>query len=371
MADDGFTKDEIERYSRHFVLPGFGAEGQQRLKNTSVAVVGAGGLGAPVLSYLTAAGMGRIGIFDADTVSISNLQRQVLFSPEDLGKKKAACAALALSRQNPLIQVQPHDALLTSANALDLLGGYDLVVDATDNFPTRYLLNDACVILGKPLVYGSVFRYEGQVSVFNYKGGPNYRDLYPAPPKPGTVPDCEEGGVLGVLPGIIGSLQANEAIKIAASIGEVLSGKLLLIDSLSLESQVIQFSKNRKTPITNLIDYDHFCGIRMTSSMKVVTVQELKSMFDAKAVFQLIDVREEHEFEVSNLGGELIPMAEVPGSIERIAKDKKVVVHCRSGGRSGNIIQWLEKNHGFSNLYNLKGGIRAWAAEIDPSIPVG
>ncbi len=366
-----FTADEQQRYSRHLILPGFGAEGQQRLKNTSVAVVGAGGLGAPVLSYLTAAGIGRIGVFDSDTVSISNLQRQVLFTPADLGKKKAACAALALSRQNPLIQVQAHEVHLTSANTLSLLKGYDIVVDATDNFPTRYLLNDACVILGKPLVYGSVFRYEGQVSAFNYKGGPNYRDLYPAPPKPGTVPDCEEGGVLGVLPGIIGALQANEAIKIAASIGEVLSGKLLLIDSLTLDIRLIQFSKNSKEPITNLIDYDHFCGIRKTQSMKEVTVQELKSMLDAKSDFQLIDVREEHEFEVGNLGGELIPMAEVPGNLERIAKDKKVVVHCRSGSRSGNIIQWLEKNHGFNNLYNLKGGIRAWAAEIDPTIPVG
>lgn len=368
---DGFTKDERERYSRHFVLPGFGFEGQQRLKAISIAVVGAGGLGAPVLSYLTAAGIGRIGVFDSDVVSISNLQRQVLFTPADLGKKKAICAASALSRQNPLIQVKPHDVHLTSTNALNLLKEYDLVVDATDNFPTRYLLNDACVILGKPLVYGSVFRYEGQVSVFNYQGGPNYRDLYPAPPKPGTVPDCEEGGVLGVLPGIVGALQANEAIKIAASIGEVLSGKLLLIDSLSLESRVIQFSKNWKQPITNLIDYDHFCGVRKTSSMKEVTVQELKSMFDSKADFQLIDVREPYESEISNLGGELIPMAEVPENLESISKDKRVVVHCRTGSRSGNIIQWLEKNHGFSNLYNLKGGMRAWAAEIDPSIPVG
>jgi molybdopterin/thiamine biosynthesis adenylyltransferase/rhodanese-related sulfurtransferase len=366
-----FSSDEQQRYSRHFVLPGFGTEGQQRLKNISVAVVGAGGLGAPVLSYLAAAGIGRIGIFDSDVVSISNLQRQVLFTPADLGKKKAACAALSLSRQNPLIQVKPHDVHLTSANTLNLLKDFDLVVDATDNFPTRYLLNDACVILGKPLVYGSVFRFEGQVSVFNYHGGPNYRDLYPAPPKPGTVPDCEEGGVLGVLPGIIGALQANEAIKIAASIGEVLSGKLLLIDSLSLESQVIQFSKNWKQPITNLIDYEHFCGIRKPPSMKEVTVQELKSMLDAKNDFQLIDVREPHEFEISNLGGELIPMAEVPENLDRISKDKRVIVHCRTGSRSGNIIQWLEKNHGLSNLYNLKGGMRAWAAEIDPSIPVG
>jgi adenylyltransferase/sulfurtransferase len=366
-----FSEDERNRYSRHFVLPGFGETGQQKLKTASVAVIGAGGLGAPLISYLAAAGIGTLGIFDHDVVDASNLQRQVLFSTGDIGQPKAICAQRVVARLNPQVKVQAVTERISSANALALLAPFDILVDATDNFPTRYLLNDAAELLGKPLVYGSIFRYEGQVSVFNFKGGGTYRDLYPQPPKPGSVPDCAEGGVLGVLPGIIGSMQANEVIKILAGVGEPLAGKLLLFDSLTLETRLIRLSKKQRPPILHLIDYDHFCGVTPVSKgMKEVTVEELKALLDKKADIQLIDVREPHEFDTCNLGGELIPMAEVPFNVDKISKDKQVVVHCRSGGRSGNIIQWLEKNHGFTNLYNLKGGILDWAKKVDPSMSV-
>lgn len=369
-TSDKFDHDERIRYSRHFVLPGFGTEGQQRLKTGRVLVVGAGGLGAPVLYYLAAAGVGKIGIADADAVSLSNLQRQILFTEADIGHNKAVCAANRLKALNPLLQFEVISEYITTTNALSLLKEYDLVVDATDNFPTRYLLNDACVLSHLPLVYGSVFRYEGQVAVFNFNGGPNYRDLYPAPPAPGTVPDCEQGGVLGVLPGLIGCYQANEAIKLLSGIGEPLAGKLLLVDSLTLETSIIQVpDRNQKSGIKKLIDYDHFCGVtKKDLPMKEVTVQELKALMDKKADFQLIDVREPHEYDICNLEGELIPQAEIPQNVDKISRDKQVVIHCRSGARSGNMVTWLEKNHGFTNLYNLKGGILAWADQIDPSV---
>jgi molybdopterin/thiamine biosynthesis adenylyltransferase/rhodanese-related sulfurtransferase len=369
-ADPSFTPDERARYSRHFVLPGFGTAAQDKLRLASVAVVGAGGLGAPLISYLAAAGIGTLGIFDHDVVDVSNLQRQVLFSTDDTGQLKALCAKRYVSRLNPHVKVLAITDRVNSANALSLLAPFDIIVDATDNFPSRYLLNDAAVLLKKPLVYGSIFRYEGQVSVFNFNGGPTYRDLYPEPPKPGTVPDCEQGGVLGVLPGVIGSLQANEVIKMITGIGEVLSGKLLIFDALTLESRLIRLSKKQPIRIVHLIDYDHFCGITPeTKEMKEITVEELKALLDAKSEIQLIDVREPHEFDTCNLGGELIPMAEVPHHVEKILSDKQVIIHCRSGGRSGNIIKWLEKNHGFTNLYNLKGGILEWAKKIDPTMP--
>ena len=359
-----------DRYSRHFVLPGFGAEGQARLKAASVGVIGAGGLGAPVLSYLAAAGVGRISVFDNDVVSLSNLQRQILFTTQDTGKSKAECAKRFLLALNPEINVEEHTVRLNAQNALDLLRSFDVVVDATDNFPTRYLINDACAILGKPWVYGSIFRYEGQVAVFNHQGGPNYRDLYPEPPKPGSVPDCEEGGVLGVLPGIIGSIQANEVIKLIAGLGDVLSGRLFVLDSLTLESRLISLPKSQGIAIKNLIDYEQFCGLEPTkrSIMKELTVTELKTLIDTKADIQIIDVREPHEFDSGNLGGELIPMADIPHNLEQISKTRQVILHCRSGSRSANMVMWLEKHHGFTNLYNLKGGIRAWATEIDPSL---
>jgi adenylyltransferase/sulfurtransferase len=367
-----FSKEEKDRYSRHFVLPGFGEEAQAKLRAGKVMVVGAGGLGCPVLQYLAAAGVGTIGIIDHDQVSLSNLQRQVLYSIDDIGKSKAETACRKLLVLNPTIQIRSISKKIDTTNALELLKEYDLVVDCTDNFPTRYLLNDGCVLLNIPLVYGSIFRYEGQVSVFNYNQGSTYRDLYSQPPDPNTVPSCEEGGVLGVLAGIIGSLQANEAIKILTNYAEPLSGKLLLLDSATLETLLIAIpNKNERKSIKHLIDYDDFCKptIKTQNTMKEVTVQELKELKDKGADFQLIDVREPHEVDICEIGGELIPQAEIPDNVDRISKDKQVIIHCRSGARSGNMVKWLENNHGFTNLYNLKGGILAWAKEIDSSMP--
>ncbi len=367
-----FTPEESIRYSRHFVLPGFGKEGQERLKNGRVLVVGAGGLGAPVLFYLTAAGVGRIGIVDHDTVNLSNLQRQILYNTKDAGKQKATSAAGRLRNLNPDIFIEPITLKIDSTNALDILKDYDIIVDATDNFPTRYLLNDAAVLTGKTLVYAAIFQYEGQVAVFNHNSGPNYRDLYPVPPEPGTVPNCEEGGVLGVLAGIIGCYQANEVIKILSGSKETLAGKLLILDSQSSETTVINIpDRNAKAGIKNLVDYDEFCGLKKkntTSVMKEVTVQELKKMMDDGVDFQLIDVREPHEADICEIGGELIPQGEIPANVDKISRDKQVVIHCRSGARSGNMVKWLEANHGFTNLYNLKGGILAWADQIDPEM---
>lgn len=371
-VDDNFSKDEQIRYSRHFVLPGFGLDAQLKLKSSKVIVIGAGGLGCPVLLYLAAAGVGTLAIVDHDQVSLSNLQRQVLYTTEDLTKSKAFAAAERLKKLNPEITFEVIDKRISSDNALTLLAPYDVVVDCTDNFPTRYLLNDACVILDKPLVYGSIFRYEGQVSVFNYQKSPNYRDLYPLPPSPDSVPNCEEGGVLGVLAGIIGCMQANEVIKIAGDFGEPLAGRLMIFDSHTFEcTQIKILDQNSREKIKSLINYDEFCEIATnpTDAMKEVTVQELKALIDSGADFQLIDVREPHEYDICNLGGELIPQGEIPHEVEKVSKDRQVILQCRSGARSGNMVQWLEKNHGFTNLYNLKGGILAWAREIDPSMP--
>jgi len=369
--NQGLSSEELNRYSRHLALPDFDEASQLKLKRASVTVVGAGGLGSPVLLYLAAAGVGSIQIIDQDVVSVSNLQRQVLFNQDDLGKNKAATAAQKLSKLNPHIRLTAKPIRIHSANALELLANSDVIVDCTDNFPTRYLMNDACQLLNKVWIYGSIFRYEGQVSVFNYKNGTNYRDLYPTPPKPGSVPDCEQGGVLGSLAGIIGSIQANEVIKLITGIGEPLAGKLLIFDSATLETSVISIPfQEHKEKIKNLIDYDEYCGYpKSINTMKEVTVQELKSLIDTKADFQLIDVREPHEFDICNLGGELIPQAEIPHNVDKISKTKQVVIHCRSGARSGNMVTWLEKNHGFTNLYNLKGGIKAWATEIDTTMP--
>ena len=366
-----FTNREKDRYSRHLSLPGFEIAHQVKLKNARVLVVGAGGLGCPVLQYLTAAGIGTIGIMDADTISISNLQRQILFQEADLGKPKALVAAERIKALHSHVNAITIQQALTSHNALALCRNFDLIIDCTDNFPTRYLINDVSVLLNIPFIYASVFRYEGQVSVFNVNGGPTYRDLFPIPPEPGSVVSCEEGGVLGVLPGIIGCLQANEAIKLITGLGESLAGKLLILDSYTLETNIISIpNQNERKKVTGLIDYDHFCKTtKAAHTMKEVTVQELKSMMDSKADFQLIDVREPHEFDICNLNGELIPQGDIPHNVDKISKDKQVVIHCRSGARSGNMVQWLEKNHGFTNLYNLKGGVLAWAKEIDPSMP--
>ncbi len=380
------TPNELKRYSRHLMLQGFGPQSQLKLKNAKVLVIGAGGLGSPALLYLAAAGIGTLGIADFDTIELSNLQRQVLFTVDDVGHGKAETAARRLRQLNPEITITPHTVHLTASEALDIIRPYDIVLDGSDNFATRYLVNDACVLLNKPLVYGSILRYEGQVSVFNVKladgtYSTNYRDLFPIPPDPGSVPDCSQAGVLGVLPGLIGTLQASEVIKIITGLGEPAIDSLVLFDSLTLQQTIIRLqNQNARAAITHLINYDEFCGISQDKSkslnniqnsttMKEVTVQELKQLIDSGADFQLIDVREPHEYDICNIEGELIPQAEIPGSVDRISKDKQVVIHCRSGSRSGNMIQWLEKNHGFTNLYNLKGGILAWAKEIDPEMP--
>lgn len=374
------TPEELTRYSRHLVLKDFGLKNQEKLKQASVLVVGAGGLGSPALLYLAAAGIGTIGIIDFDIVQESNLQRQVLFTTHDIGTNKALAAARHLTKLNPFVSVIPVQEKLTSNNALTTINNFDLVLDGSDNFPTRYLVNDACVLLNKPLVYGSILQYEGQLAAFNVdlgndKRAANYRDLFPVPPQPHEVPNCEQAGVLGVLPGMMGSMMANEAIKLITGIAEPMANRLMIVDSLSLEIMTVKIpDRNSRTEIKKLIDYEQFCGINQDKDkslgMKEITVLELKQLLDTKSDFQLIDVREGYEYEQANIGGEHIPMAEVPHNINRIQTTKQVVIHCRSGGRSGNIIQWLEKNHGFENLYNLKGGILAWAREIDDSLDI-
>lgn len=379
------TAEETKRYSRHLVLSELGLEGQLKIKNAKVLVVGAGGLGSPVLLYLSAAGIGTIGIVDADDVDISNLQRQVIYSTENLGEKKVYAAEKVVKKLNPLVSVQTYPVKLTSENALSIISHYDIVVDGTDNFAARYLINDACVLSDKVLVYGSILKFEGHLSVFNLKKedgtrSNNYRDVFPDPPSPETVPNCEEAGVIGVLPGIIGSLQANEVIKIVAEIGEPLADKLLIFDSNSMQQTIIKLmNRNSRNSVKTLIDYNDFCGIspqkdksldaNQPKTMKEITAQEFQKLRESGADFQLIDVREPHEYEICNLEGELIPMSEIPYSVDKISKDKKVVIHCRSGKRSGDMLLWLEKNHGFQNLYNLKGGILAWAKEVDPTFP--
>lgn len=351
------------------MLPAFGEAVQTRLKQARVLVIGAGGLGCAVLPYLAAAGVGRIGVVDPDEVVLSNLQRQILYSEADVGLPKATQAAKHLRQLNGSIEVIDYVFALSSSNALSVIAEYDCVVDATDRFPARYLINDTCVLLHKPFVYASIHQYEGQIAVLNYQGGPTYRDLFPTPPEPSAVPSCETGGVLGALAGVVGAWQAIEVIQVVGGLPPALAGKLLQFDCLTFEQQVVQIpNRNQKEVVKNLIDYEFFCSSKPPVGMKEVTVKELKEMIDAKADFQLIDVREQHEYEICNLDGELIPLAQVPHHLNQISRDKKVVVHCRSGGRSGNIIQWLEKNHGFTNLYNLKGGILAWADEIDPNV---
>nr|WKN40346.1 molybdopterin-synthase adenylyltransferase MoeB [Tunicatimonas sp. TK19036] len=378
-----FSKEELERYSRHLIIPDFNIEGQRKLKAAKVLVVGTGGLGAPLLSYLVAAGVGTIGIVDFDTVDDSNLQRQILFTVEDVGRPKVEAAAERLRKQNPFVTIKTYNTALTSQNAKEIMRDYDVVADGTDNFPTRYLVNDACVLLNKVNVYASIFRFEGQASVFNYtdkdgKTGPNYRDLFPSPPPPGLVPSCAEGGVIGVLPGILGSLQANEVIKVITGVGETLSGRLFLFDAQNFETRTLKIHRDPANPLngenptqTALIDYEQFCGVpsqEEKTQVKELSVQELYALIQDKKDFQLVDVREPYEYEIANLGGELIPLSQVEEQVSKIASDKQVIVHCRSGKRSGQAIEQLEKKYGFTNLYNLKGGILAWADEIDSSI---
>lgn len=376
MSDLTLSKEELVHYSRHLILPEFNIEGQRKLKNSSVLVVGAGGLGCPILQYLAAAGVGHIGVIDFDVVDPSNLQRQVLYTVDDIGKSKAGVAVKKLSRLNPHIRFSVIDEKLTSQNALNILRPFDVICDGTDNFPTRYLVNDACVILDKPNVHGAIFRFEGQVSVFNYKNkegthGPQYRDIFPSPPPPGLVPSCAEGGVLGVLPGIVGSIQANEIIKVITGIGDPLAGKLFIFDALSFESRVLKINKNQDSaPPTELIDYEDFCNtnLKADDSVPEVTVYELKTMMDSKEDFQLIDVRESYEYDIANIGGTLIPKTSIESQLDKISVTKKVVLHCRSGVRSAETAKKLQ-SLGFQNLYNLKGGILEWVEKIDPTMP--
>lgn len=369
--------EEQIRYARHLNLPDFGPETQEKLKAAKLLVIGAGGLGAPLLQYLTAAGVGTIGVVEFDKVDVSNLQRQVLFSTSDVGKPKSSVAIRKLREQNPHVRFIEHNEKLDSHNAMEILAGYDVVTDGTDNFPTRYLVNDACVLLGKPFVYAAIYQFEGQVSVFNYEGGPNYRDLFPEPPPPEMVPNCAEGGVLGVLPGIIGSMQASEAIKVLTRMGQPLSGRMFLFDALNFSTQIIQIRKNPDNPvsgvnktITKLIDYDEFCSVGKEERVKSINVTTLKSWMDSGRTFTLIDVREPYEHEAGSLNALLIPVKSIEASVDRIPRTGDVVVYCRSGGRSTRVIKLLEEKHGYSNLINLEGGMLAWRDEVDEGITV-
>lgn len=388
MEEIKFSKEELERYSRHLIIPEFNIEGQRKLKQARVLVVGTGGLGAPLLLYLAAAGVGTIGIVDFDIVDHSNLQRQVLFSTADVGRPKVEAARDRLSALNPFVKFELHNTRLDSSNALELISRYDIVADGTDNFPTRYLVNDASVLAGKVNVFASIFRFEGQASVFNYPypdgtRGPNYRDLFPTPPPPGLVPSCAEGGVIGVLPGILGSIQANEVIKVISGVGEPLAGRLFQFDTAEFKTRIFKLSKDPDNPLTGahptqheLIDYEFFCNFNghaaasnEMDTVKEITVSNLKEWLASGRDFQLIDVREPYEYEIANLGGTLIPKGEILHHLDRIDRHRDVVVHCRSGKRSHDAIEILKEKTGITNLYNLKGGILAWADEIDSTVP--
>ena len=377
------STDELARYARHLILPEVGMEGQQRLKAARVLCVGMGGLGSPLALYLAAAGVGTLGLVDFDVVDASNLQRQIIHSTKDIGRKKLDSAEEKLKALNPALNVVKHETMLTSANALEILKDYDIVADGTDNFPTRYLVNDACVLLGKPNVYGSIFRFEGQASVFATKEGPCYRCLYPEPPPPGLVPSCAEGGVLGILPGLVGVMQATEVIKLILGKGETLIGRLLLVDALNMRFRELKLRKNPECPVCGanptlkvLIDYQQFCGIapetaqetKVMNGIPQMSVRELKQRMDAGEDVQLIDVREPYEAQIAQIGGKLIPLNEVPNRLAEIDREREVVVHCKAGGRSQRVAEYL-KQLGYERVANVAGGIQAWSAEIDPSLP--
>jgi adenylyltransferase/sulfurtransferase len=378
--DIHFSKEELARYNRHIIIKGFGLEAQKKLKSAKVLVIGSGGLGSPVLLYLAAAGVGNIGIVDFDVVDDSNLQRQVLFGVNDIGNLKTEAAKKRLEALNPYINIRVHNVHLTSKNALDLIEQYDVVADGSDNFPTRYLVNDATVLAGKPNVHASIFQFEGQISVFNYRDhkgvlGPNYRDLYATPPPPGLVPSCAEGGVLGVLPGIIGSLQALEVIKVVTGVGDVLSGRFFIFDALSFESRTFNLKRNPANPlnganptIKELIDYEIFCAMTVDRPVKEISVKELYDWQVRGKDFQFIDVREQHEYDIVNLGAELIPLGDVSAHADKIDRKKKVVIHCKTGNRSAKAIRELEDKFGFNNLYNLKAGILGYIDEVNPEL---
>jgi sulfur-carrier protein adenylyltransferase/sulfurtransferase len=370
------SKDEILRYSRHLIMPEVGTEGQLKLKAAKVLLVGTGGLGAPLGLYLTAAGVGRIGLVDFDVVDFTNLQRQVIHGTSDVGRKKLDSAADRMHEINPFVRIDKHEVALSSENALDILRDYDIVVDGTDNFPTRYLVNDACVLLGKPNVYGSIFRFEGQATVFAYEGGPCYRCLYPEPPPPGLVPSCAEGGVLGILPGTIGLIQATETVKLILAIGEPLVGRLLLYDALAMRFRELKLRKNPECPvcgshptITKLIDYQQFCGIlQPVAEEGDIEPVEVKAKIDRGDNFVLIDVREPHEYQICRIpASKLIPLGQLAQHLGELDPTVEIVAHCKSGMRSAKAVDLLKKN-GF-HARNMKGGILAWSDKVDPSVP--
>jgi len=375
------TNEEILRYSRHLIMPEVGMDGQLKLKGAKVLLIGTGGLGAPLGLYLTAAGVGKIGLVDFDVVDFTNLQRQVTFGSSDVGKPKTEAAKARLTNLNPDVQITTYETKLTSENALEIFKDYDVIVDGTDNFPTRYLVNDACILLGKPNVYGSIFRFEGQCTVFGMPDGPCYRCLYPEPPPPGLVPSCAEGGVLGVLPGIIGSLQAMETIKLLIGRGESLVGRLLLFDALALKFRELKLRKNPHCPmcgtprkIHQLIDYYEFCGVRGEEEPEVdlhvpeITPSELKQRMDRGDELFILDVREPHEYQICNLKGHLIPLGELPRRVHELDSSNEIVAHCRSGKRSAEAVDFLRKA-GFRKVLNLRGGILSWSTEVDPTVP--
>ncbi len=376
------SNEEILRYSRHLIMPEVGMDGQRRIKGGSVLCIGAGGLGSPLALYLAAAGVGRLGIVDFDVVDESNLQRQILHSTDSVGKRKLDSARERIRGVNPHVDVRTHETRLTSENALEILREYDVVADGTDNFATRYLVNDACVLLGKPNVYGSIFRFDGQASVFWAEKGPCYRCLYAEPPPPGLVPSCAEGGVLGILPGVIGVIQATEALKILLGKGEPLVGRLLLFDALRMRFRELKLRKDpscalcgEKPSITKLVDYEAFCGVgrgeeaAAAASDRDITVRQLKEMMDRKERFVLIDVREEHEYAIAKIpGSRLIPLGRLMERLGELSTADEIVIHCKSGGRSMAALKKLEQA-GYRKLKNLRGGVLAWASEIDPSVP--
>ncbi len=376
-----FSTEELLRYSRHLNLPNFNLSGQKKLKDARVLVVGTGGLGAPMLQYLAASGVGTLGVVDFDVIDKSNLQRQVLFTTEDVGKLKTTVARERILAMNPHINVEVHNTQLNAKNALQIIENYDIVADGTDNFPTRYLVNDACVLSGKPNVYASIFQFEGQVSVFNLlnengERGPNYRDIFPTPPPPGMVPSCAEGGVLGVLPGIIGSLQALEVLKLILKEGAPLSGELFVMDTLTFTVRKLKIRKDPSNPLsgekptqTELIDYEEFCGLKSEDqSVPEITIEAFRALEPAS--YQLIDVREPYEYEAGNMNGVLIPLGQLAEQINRIDTSRTVVIHCKSGARSAKAVKELAKLKPNARIYNLKGGIQAWAKAVNSSIAV-
>ncbi|HEY3789091.1 MAG TPA: molybdopterin-synthase adenylyltransferase MoeB [Urbifossiella sp.] len=383
-AEMSFSQNEFARYSRHIIMPEVGLDGQKKLKAAKVLVIGTGGLGSPLALYLAAAGVGTLGLVDFDTVDASNLQRQIIHGTRDIGRSKCQSAADKLRDINPEVRIVIHEERFTSKNAMELVRPYDIVVDGTDNFPTRYLVNDVCVLLNKPNVYGSIFRFDGQATVFHPALGPCYRCLYPEPPPPGEVPSCAEGGVLGILPGVIGCIQATETIKLILGIGEPLIGRLLHYDALNMSFKTFKIRRDPKWPIGSphpsikgLIDYEQFCGIRgegraegrEVPSGGEITPEQLKKRIDAGEDLFVLDVRNPNEFQICRIPGTvLVPLPELPGRLAEVPRNREVIVHCKSGMRSAKAIEFL-KSQGYGELKNLNGGILAWAEKVDPGMP--